>query len=326
MALAVFVLKHDSKNLMSLNSEVIYKTLSEEEYKNIEKSILDLVEKENPRVALDELRLETKNNSALLAVCHSIVHEIGHEAYEKYTDFGIAMQYQDEFCNSGYLHGIIEAHFNKSTDIFTTMQDTCKDFPLGKFMSFECLHGIGHGLMYFTSNDLPKSLEYCSKFNSSFARENCSNGVFMENFNVDQKLHISKYLDPSNPFFPCNIQDENIKEQCYIYAPIYYLSLNPREYINALTWCETTELGFTKICTHGVGSQAMKENIDNPEIVEKICESGTIGQKTSCIMGMTTLYINHYGELGAGKKLCNKLNFSNKSTCYSTLDHLSHLF
>ena len=52
--------------------------------------------------------------TTLCASCHDLVHEVGREAYKKYGDFSEAMKYQDEVCNSGYLHGYIESRFRRA--------------------------------------------------------------------------------------------------------------------------------------------------------------------------------------------------------------------
>ena len=129
------------------------------------------------------------------------MHEIGRAAYEKYGAFGEAMKYQDEICNAGYLHGVIESRLSRSTDVFADMKTMCEEYPPGRLLSGDCYHGLGHGVMYYTANDLPRSLEMCDAFEKSFGRSNCISGVFMENFNADQKLHLSAYLKESDPFF-----------------------------------------------------------------------------------------------------------------------------
>ena len=70
------------------------------------------------------------------------------------------------------------------------MKTMCDQYRSGSYMSWQCYHGIGHGLMFYTANDLPRSLKMCEGFDTDFSRSNCANGVFMENFNADQKLHI----------------------------------------------------------------------------------------------------------------------------------------
>ncbi len=85
--------------------------LSQQEYQSFWNKYVTLADTQTPKIALHALREETKINSKLLRSCHDIVHELGHEAFEKYKSFSEAIKYQDELCNSGYLHVIIESHF-----------------------------------------------------------------------------------------------------------------------------------------------------------------------------------------------------------------------
>jgi hypothetical protein len=87
-------------------------------------------------VALGQLRDEIESDDALARSCHDLVHGVGREAYKKYGDFSEAMKYQDEICNSGYLHGIIESRFSESTDPFVAIQTMCSKHPQDNFLSW----------------------------------------------------------------------------------------------------------------------------------------------------------------------------------------------
>jgi hypothetical protein len=300
--------------------------LSSEEYSKDRDEFIALVDSQDPKAALSQLRQRTETDNALLRSCHSIAHEIGHEAFEKYTSFGEAMKYQDEICNSGYLHGIIESYFSASKDIFSSMKTVCAGYPLGSYISWECYHGIGHGLMYYTLNDLPRSIELCDSYSNAFARAQCSNGVFMENFNTDQKIHPSTFLKNDDLFYPCRDQKEDHKGDCYFYAPTHYLSLHKNAYEAALTWCAGAETAFIPSCISGVGSQAIKENINNPKYVESVCMNSPTSQRANCITGMIGLYINHFGSLEPAKALCPQLESKNQKACQDTIQFSSSLF
>ena len=300
--------------------------LSDERYEERREELLTLVREENPRVALDHIRGEIETDDALSRSCHALVHEVGREAYEKYGDFGEAMKYRDELCNSGYLHGIIESKFSQSEDVFADMKTMCGRYEPGRYMSWQCYHGIGHGAMFYTSNDLPRSLEMCDGFEDEFGRSSCANGVFMENFNTEQKAHVSKYLKESDPFYPCKEQAERHKADCYLYAPTYYLDLEADDYAAALEWCEGAEAGFDSTCARGVGSQMMKENLNDPKLVESTCMRGEPEQTAPCIEGMAGLYVNHYGSLEPARELCARLEKPNRRACNASVEAHAFLF
>lgn len=308
------------------NEQILTEELSDKEYLKIRDKFINIVMNQDPQVALEALREEIKTNHALLRSCHALVHEIGQKSFEKYGDFAESLMYQDEICNSGYLHGVTEGYFSKSEDIFVAMETVCNQYKHGSFLSWECFHGIGHGLMYFTLNDLPNSLKMCDSYQDNFASSNCVNGVFMENFNTDKKLHPSKFLREDDLFYPCNGQEEKYKADCYLYAPTHYLSLNKNDYAGGLVWCENAEIPYRQVCVGGVGSQAIKENINNPKFVEKICMSNKADQVEPCIFGMVGFYINHYGSLEPAEDLCKLLEPVNHETCYNTIESSARLF
>jgi hypothetical protein len=180
--------------------------------------------------------------------------------------------------------------------------------------------------MYYTANDLPRSLEMCDAFDSAFARTTCSNGIFMENFSADQKLHLSEYLKESDPLYPCPEQEKRHKENCYLYAPTYFLSLSREDYTGALEWCNGAEVPFRRACARGVGAQTMKENINNPKLVESACESGDPEQVEPCINGLASLYTSHYGSVESTRELCGQLEDSNQQACYGSVEANSKRF
>lgn len=300
--------------------------LNFQEYLAVRDQYRDVLKNENPGIALEELHEQSKTDGSLMRSCHALAHDLGREAYGKYKDFGEALYYQKEICNSGYLHGVIEAHFLKSTDIFRDMNTICENYMMGRYKSWECYHGVGHGFMYYTLNNLPKSISLCELYKEDFAKNACINGVFMENFNTDQKLHPSTFLKNEDPFYPCYEQHQGNKEVCYFYAPTFYLSLHKNDYASALKWCVEADLQFQSACISGVGSEAVKENIHNPALIEKICTQTDKNKTTSCITGMIQQYLFHFSSVNAVKEICASLKDSNKSLCQSIVTSYSEFF
>ncbi len=295
-------------------------------YQQVRDELLAVVDAQDPKVALTRLRSLTSTDVTVLRLCHPLGHEIGRRAYEKYKDFGEAMKYQDEVCNSPYLHGIIESHFAGSSDVFAAMKTVCNNYPLESFISWECYHGVGHGAMFYTRNDLPQSLALCDSYDIEFARSSCVNGVFMENFNTDQKMHPSIFLRESDPFYPCAEQDQRHKGDCYLYAPTYYLNLHKQDYRGALEWCTSAEQPFRRACALGVGSQAIKEHLHDPKSVEAICMGGRAEQVAPCVTGLATLYTLHHAALEPTRAMCEQLDASNREACGGAVQALSKFF
>ena len=301
--------------------------LTSTEYDAVISKFLALVEKKGPQSALSLMRARVQNDAALARVCHDVVHEIGRAALEGSRDFAGAARYHDPVCNSGYLHGVIEAYFSKSADVFSALGDVCGDYRVESYLGWECYHGVGHGLMYYTANDLPRSLALCEALSDTSTRSVCENGVFMENFSADELLHPSRFVSAADPLYPCREQRKDLKAICYMYAPIYYLRLHENDYSGALRLCaESAERAHRSSCARGVGSQVMKENVTHPLLIETICASGKNDQRRPCMTGAIGLFINHHGALAEARSLCPQLARENRAVCYSVIEASASLF
>lgn len=297
------------------------------EYQKVLGELTVTLNTKNPKAAIEELKTLSDQNPLILRSCHSFAHELGHAAYKKYNDFAIAMSYQDELCASGYIHGVVESSFTKSANIFSTLNTVCEGADPGKFFGQDCYHGVGHGLMYFTDNNLPKALEYCHSYKDGEAASSCVNGVFMENFNTDQKAHVSEYLHEDDPFYPCaeqgNVEDKNL---CYLYAPTYFLDLNGGDYVSALNWCQGAAEEFRHSCYVGVGNLAIKRNPKDPKKVEELCMTQEGEARAQCIYGLVTYFINYHGNLASGQELCKELKIINRKACGEGVTNMSRFF
>lgn len=285
------------------------------EYEILREDMLRLVKEQNPKKALDQIKEIIKTDDEALKNCHSLVHEIGQVSYDKYGDFNKTMEYYDNMCNAGYIHGVFEKHFLNVKDVFTAMKTVCNDQEQTVFSRRECYHGVGHGVMSYAHNDLPKALSICEAFEDEFKLANCINGVLMENFNTHHKAELSKFLDKDNPLAPCPELDQAYKADCYYYVPTYYISLYPGDYHGIFELCQEAEMDFVDWCSKGVGAQAVKDNLNNPKKVEEICMSRNESQKNQCLDGMIGLYMSHFREKGPEIVDCTILELSNREIC-----------
>ena len=278
-------------------------------YDQLEKVLQDDVKQHDPKFALNHLQKQIAGDDDLSNHCHALTHVIGRAAYDKYQIIDDALIFENNLCGSGYLHGVIEERLGKSKDLFADIKSMCKPDD------GNCNHGMGHGLMYYTGNDIPKSLLFCDQIKNTRGKLFCSEGVFMENFNTDQQLHPSEYLRNDDPSYPCPQQKEFYKGTCYFYAPDFFLNIHQGAYKEALDWCHTIEEDFRLICINGVGSRTMKRNINNPKLVENVCMTLDHDEQRFCIDGMTSYYVVNYYSLSKAKAMCDTLQTENKETC-----------
>ncbi len=280
----------------------------------------NLAKEQNPKVAMEHLKTELKNNPDLANSCHGITHEIGHIAFEEYGFKKALSQFEDDLCGSGYMHGVTEEYISQSDKPLADMLTAC---PKGYGA---CFHGIGHGLLLYYENDLPKATAGCDQFKEIKEQVQCSEGVFMQNYNTDTKLHKNDYLDPQNTLFPCLEQPEIHKSACYFYSPRYFVSLHPNAYKEAIKACLNAEKEFIPTCIRGVGSVTMKQNIEDIDLNKEVCKYAPSEYQNHCIAGATGYYVIHAGSLAEAEKLCPRLTAEFQTVCRNTVANSKDFF
>ena len=120
--------------------------------------------------------LSIRSNPAVEASCHPIAHTIGAGALRRFHgDVGRAFADGAATCGSGYYHGLLEWKLAglSEEEVPGLARTVCKDTRAGasQFIYYQCVHGLGHGLM----------LDLCHGLATDFDQVSCSGGVFMEN-------------------------------------------------------------------------------------------------------------------------------------------------
>ncbi len=277
--------------------------LSVDEFSYESSKLTDLVDKDSPKDAFAYIEDNLPTNPSFARDCHPLLHEVGHEAFHKYGSFSEAIKFQNELCNSGYTHGVIESAFDHTKDISSLVKTICNIDSQTKFQQWECFHGVGHGVMIYSNQDVNKSLELCAKLPSQFATDSCKNGLFMERFVViDHIGNINPKKTVDLNF--CELQQPENKADCYLYAPSGYLTIHTNEYKAALEWCKGSQPNYYQACIRGVGTQVMKDNITQPTIALSICDKAPKNTNDTCIRGAVGLQIVNDGSVQRAKELC----------------------
>jgi hypothetical protein len=183
-----------------------------------EKSVKEIL------AAMEDARTQ---NSTVENSCHPISHAIGRFAFEKYGNVGDAFESCDFSCHSGCYHGVMERMFyGESTDynqhlsfadISGFMPTVCSPDKFNNPTTniiFQCLHGVGHAVLYTIDYDLEEALQLCDLLPTDYDRNSCYGGVIMENVTAFEKD--KRDLDERDPHYPCNKLDQRYGYQCYL--------------------------------------------------------------------------------------------------------------
>ncbi len=278
-----------------------------ETYEELKARYSSLVLTSDPGQAISQLETESLDSSQTSAYCHDLLHVIGRTAYSKYGSFAPAAKYQNDFCNSGYVHGLFEVYFQNSPDALNNLTLLCEEYAADRpFDLWQCYHGVGHGLMYLTGGDLDLSLKLCQDSLEGESERDCQNGVYMEVFNLEILAKEVAAVNPDDPFFTCSSRTTD-KSDCYLYVPTYLSQTLGQSYEEIFVSCHTVESDFVSLCVSGVGAEAVKRNINNLKEVFAICQQApSESDQISCVQGLVRTYLSQTGSYISGQSLCGQ--------------------
>jgi hypothetical protein len=174
--------------------------------------------------ALELIRRFEKEDPELRRDCHPVVHAVGRETFRLKGNIHDAFSACDQTCHSGCYHGSVERFLRgeavyaqakrhpTQSELKQKAASAC-DPELPARLRFQCLHGLGHALLYFTRYQLIPSLEACDTLNENWSRSSCYGGVFMEN--VTSATPESRDLSPTDYHYPCNKLPDQYRGECY---------------------------------------------------------------------------------------------------------------
>ena len=125
-----------------------------------EQAFANISYKDGPKTALDEFDKDIKTPGPIERDCHRIAHAIGAGALSHFHgNIGQAFVAGRPSCTSGYYHGILERAFLgvPQSQLGAKARAFCSSPEVRKseFIAYQCVHGLGHGLMIYTGYDLP---------------------------------------------------------------------------------------------------------------------------------------------------------------------------
>jgi hypothetical protein len=291
----------------------------------LQKRYQDLVNGSGVGAAFAELKNELTSNELARSNCHELTHIIGYAAAELYGDIPSTYSRGDSFCGSGYYHGAMEAIIAKiGPDKVLEEADTlCAG--LYSFYHYNCAHGLGHGFMRLQENELFESLEMCDKLSDDWERERCYGGVFMENVvDRDNPVHLSKYLKTGQPLYPCDVVENQYKNECYQRQTSYALEMQGNDFAKVFDLCAKIEDDFRPACYQGLGwdasVQSLNQSADNATVngsTSRLCMLGKDYEAWfSCVAGATQYFVRHYYSDVQAKTFCESLGAALRAECF----------
>lgn len=279
-----------------------------------EKYLKDRVMAVSPEEAMAELKILYEASAQVRNYCHPLVHSIGHAAVDKYPVLSEAYKHGDDYCWSGYYHGVMEQYVGNIglDNLPKEMKNICSTIPGKENYSFDyynCVHGLGHGVMAITNDQLFDALHLCDNLEGDWEKSSCHSGVFMENVIIDGRNHKTEYLKPEDPVYPCNAVEESYKETCYLMQTSYMLKVYHYDFAKVFDTCSKVEENYRVTCYRSLGRDASGSSVSDIKQTKDKCSLGTTyEQKSECITGAVKDFISYFHSDVQAKNLCNALD------------------
>jgi len=278
-----------------------------------------------PRVALLDLKSKYATNPFVYSQCHQLVHAIGNVVAERAVDIADSFVDGDAICWSGYYHGVVERYAQiKGRDGFTMNADSLcskiSDKARFGFDYYNCVHGLGHGVMAITRGQLFEALDLCNNLAGLWEQRSCYGGVFMENVMNDNRGHGTTFLKPENLLYPCTAVDEVFKEECYKMQTSYALTQNGYDFKKLFQLCASADPNHRRTCAQSIGRDASGQSISDVAKTMSSCSlGGSDEQITDCYIGAAKDFVAYHHSDVQARALCNSIPARFKASCESAL-------
>jgi cytochrome c553 len=275
---------------------------------------------DGPEVALKRFEQAIAQAGAVEGNCHRIAHAIGAASLGHFKGkVGPAFAAGTAACWSGYYHGVVERALVDVDDdeLPAASRGMCDDPDLRggpTFTLYQCVHGLGHGLMIYTAYDLPRSLKVCDALNGSWDQTSCTGGVFMENLSSSYGVK-SKWLRDNDLIYPCNTVAERHKIYCYLMVTSRILPTNGYNFAKTAKVCRTSEKAWIATCFQSLGRDASGNSRQNPDQILKSC--GPAGDMMGdCVYGAARDMSSNYAGGEEAAVLCAKSPKALRARCF----------
>jgi hypothetical protein len=286
----------------------------------------EVVKQKGVAAAFTQLKKDYESNNYVRSQCHPFSHVIGHAAVILYPEVSVAFSHGDPFCWSGYYHGVMEEVVERAgvSKITSDLDGICSGVTGKESYSFDyynCVHGLGHGLMAITDNELFKSLKYCDNLSGAWEETSCFGGVFMENVMIDNRGLVTNFLRPKEPLYPCNAVDEKYKSSCYLMQTSYMLKVANYDFAKVFGQCREADKDYVNICFQSLGRDASGQSLSNAPATKAKCDLGaTYNEKSNCIIGAVKDFVSYYHSDVQAKSFCNSLDTDLQEICTYTAE------
>ena len=272
---------------------------------------------------------------------HEYAHGIGIEAYGKSPDIIATFAACGDAYSSGCRHGVIQAYFESRQQVTQPeVEGLCQPFKgseRSRWVLFQCVHGMGHGLTMFHAHDLPRALRDCDLLADGWDKESCYGGAFMESIiNATTPHHPAsqlaaqghhhatavtfKAIEPKDPLYPCSIMADRYLHACYQMQTSVMLHLNKGDIGDAAKSCERAPGQVRPVCFQSLGRDATSYTGRDPQKTADLCRKAREPYRPACYFGAAKALVDWTATTESAFAFCKVVaNEAGGPTCYQAL-------
>ena len=314
--------------------------MSDEKMRCYRQQLESVLQMEGTEQALTALEQITGQDPEALREAHPLVHHVGQQSFVRYGTAPVALSHCRDVFWSGCYHGVLQAYLSSLPVVepqhILPLCPTSETVSVYSFQRYNCLHGLGHGLIMQFRYDLLKSLAYCDALSGTWDRESCYGGVFMENIVTfqqawrgaspsaghDHHQTATSFLNPQDLLYPCSVLHEKYLRSCYLMQTSAVLTFLNYDFGQAFAQCARVDGEHQTTCYRSLGRDISGYTLRDAARVNELCRLGHGDQIQQCFIGAVKDFILTDANPDPGLALCRSLDGPFKKDCYATVGEM----
>ncbi|MGH9246705.1 MAG: hypothetical protein ACRD29_20820, partial [Acidimicrobiales bacterium] len=219
--------------------------------------------------------------------CHQLAHDLGNDAVVRFDGVAGALAEAPPTCWSGYFHGVVELAVARvgADPSGGELHAVCESLSSEDAYSlphYNCVHGLGHGVMLLTDHALLPALELCDRVEDHWERSSCLSGVFMERV-ISIQAAPERDDSRGDLLYPCSQVKEDHLDECYAMQSSYFLWKLNYDYASAFALCDQAPATAIETCYRSMGRDIASLTRHEPTRVAEQCALGSPTYFAHCV-------------------------------------------
>ena len=289
----------------------------------------EIMRNEGADVAVAEIDDLSRADDYVSGNCHQMVHDLGNDAVVWYGDVGKALTYAGSACWSGYYHGVVEYAIGRftSTELVDELPVFCTEQARREysFAHFNCVHGLGHGIMQILGGDLFGTIPHCEVFIDPWEESACMNGALMDNM-INGQQGNPKDLRTDDLVYPCNAIPDAYVADCFATQTswmLHNIGYRPEDFAEVFTICDGVRTDMVDDCYRALGRDISSVHDQDPGVIVQLCSLGDPHLQEECYVGAATNTIFNNHDTIQATVICEAIRTRMQRACFGARDRVA---